>query len=181
VTAPPGLPYSFDGVHRLIPSRYSESGTVLEEVADDAAMLADLVLLGGVTNERVQGELHGLPGISIYEFVYGIPNAHIVNAAFAHTSEFGSRFNDNTRGAWYRAEEQRTSVQEVCYHRSKHLAEIVVPGLRGAKPDRDIATYDDWLADFRSVFHFLEPPERYDDYLQPEPVPQCYALPQQLA
>lgn len=143
--------------------------------------LADLVLLDGATNERVQGELRGLPGISTYEFVYGIPNVHIVNAAFAHASEFGSRFNDNTRGAWYGAEEQQTSAQEVCYHRSKHLAEIIVPDLPRKKPDRDISTYDDWLADFRSLFHFLEPPERYTDYLQAEPVPQCYGLPQQLA
>jgi RES domain-containing protein len=181
VKTPPIWPYSFDGLHRLIPSKYSEGGTVLEEVAEDASMLADLVLLDGFTNERVQAELRGMPGISTYELVYGIPNAHIVNAAFAHTSQFGSRFNDNTRGAWYGAEEQQTSVREVCYHRAKHLAEIIVPGLPGTKPDRDIATYDDWLAGFRSVFHFFEPPKRYAEYLQPEPVPQCYALPQQLA
>ena len=58
-------------------------------------------------------------------------NAHIVNAAFCHTSKFGSRFCDPTRGAWYSAEELETSLAEVAYHKAKRLAEIIVPGLAG--------------------------------------------------
>ncbi len=168
-------------MHRLIPTRYSEAGTVLSAVADDPAMLADAALLDGATNDRIQGEIHGLSGISTYELVYGIPNAHIVNAAFTHSSDAGSRFNDSTRGAWYAAVAQETSIAEVAYHKSKHLAEMIVPGLPGERPDEEVSTYDDWLADFRAAFHALEPAQDYTDCVQAEPVPACYAAPQQLA
>lgn len=178
---PPVHPFTADGTHRLIPSRFSEGGTVLAEVADDPEMLADAVLLDGATNDRIQGEIHGLAGIGPYELVYGIPNAHIVNAAFTHASGAGARFNDATRGAWYAALEQATSVAEVVYHKARRLAEIVVPGLPGERPDREQSTYDDWLADFHADFHALEPATDYAHYLEPEPVPACYAPSQQLA
>jgi hypothetical protein len=178
---PPEFPFEFDGWHRLIPSRYSEAGTVLAEIADNDAMLADIILLDGATNDRIQGERQGLIGISTYELVYGIPNAHIVNAAFTHASDIGGRFNDHTRGAWYAAEELETSLAEVTYHKARRLADIVVPEMPWRRPDRESSTYDDWLADFRSAFHALDPPGRFAEYLQPEPVPECYAAPQQLA
>lgn len=178
---PPVRSFIWDGAHRLILSKYSEGGTVLEDIADSEAMLEDIVLLDGATNDRVQGELHGLSGISTFELVYGIPNAHIVNAAFTHTTDAGSRFNDHTRGAWYAADELDTSLAEVTYHKARHLAEIVVLGLPGNRPDREVSTYDDWLADFRSTFHVLEPPSKFSDCLQPEPVPLCYRASQQMA
>ncbi|HYZ85642.1 MAG TPA: RES family NAD+ phosphorylase [Bryobacteraceae bacterium] len=179
--APPSRPFRWDASHRLIPSRYSEAGTVLAEIADTDAMLADIMLLDGSTNDRIQGEEHGLIGISTFELVYGIPNAHIVNAAFTHTNDSGSRFNDHTRGAWYAAAELETSIVEVTYHKARRLAEIVVPELPGGRPDEDLSTYDDWLADFRSTFHVLDPADQFSEYLQPEPIPQCYARSQELA
>ena len=157
-------------MNRLLPSPYSHGGTVWAEVADNDDMLQDLILLESATNDRVQGEQNGLSGISTYELVYGIPNAHIVNAAFTHASEVGARFNDHTRGAWYAAEELETSLAEVTYHKARRLSEIVVPELPDARPDREASTYDDWLADFRAAFHVLSPP-----------VPQCYAASQQMA
>jgi RES domain len=168
-------------MHRLIPTRYSESGTVLEEIADDATMLERLVRLDGATNDRIQGEQSGLSGISPYELVYGIPNDFIIRAAFLHTSETGGRFNDGTRGAWYAGDRVETSLDEVTYHRARRLAEIVVPELPDQVPDSDLATYDDWLADFHAGFHVLEPAEEYEEYLRPEPVPECYEEPQRLA
>jgi len=129
-----------DASHRLIPSRHSESGTVLADIVDSDEMLEDIVLLDGATNDRIQGEQQGLIGISTYELVYGIPNAHVVNAAFTHTNESGSRFNDQTRGAWYAAEELETSLAEVTYHKARRLAEIVVPGLPGQRPDQEAST-----------------------------------------
>jgi RES domain-containing protein len=168
-------------MHRLIPSRYSEGGTVLEEVADNPAMLEDIVLLDGATNDRVQGEQQGLMGISTFELVYGIPNARIVNAAFTHTSDTGSRFNDQARGAWYAADELKTSIAEVVYHKARRLAEIVVPELPYQQPDREVSTYDDWLADFRSTFHELSPADKFANCLQAGPVPQCYLASQRLA
>jgi putative intracellular protease/amidase len=178
---PPVREFQRNGTHRLIPSRYSEQGTVLAAVCDDAAMLADAALLDGATNDRIQGELRGLAGISPYELVYGIPNAHIVNAAFTHAHASGSRFNDSTRGAWYAAFEQKTSLAEVVYHKVRRLAAIIVPELPGQRPDREVSTCDDWLADFHAGFHALDPPSGYADCLQPEPVPACYAVSQQLA
>jgi RES domain len=178
---PPTREFDCNETHRLISSLYSEGGTVLEEVADNDSMLVDIVLLDGATNDRVLGEQHGLSGISTYELVYGIPNARIVNAAFTHTSDTGSRFSDHTRGAWYAAEEQETSVAEVTYHKARRLADIVAPELPGNRPDKDISTCDDWLADFRAEFHVLEPPGTFSAYLQPEPVPQCYAASQRIA
>jgi RES domain-containing protein len=178
---PPEFPFDLDGWHRLIPSRYSEAGTVLADIAENDAMLADIILLDGATNDRIQGERHGLIGISTYELVYGIQNAHIVNAAFTHASDTGGRFNDHTRGAWYAAEELATSIAEVTYHKARRLADIVVPELPNQRPDGESSTYDDWRADFRSTFHALEPPDRFPEYLQPEPVPECYAASQQLA
>jgi RES domain-containing protein len=179
---PSVIPFILDAFHRLIPSRYSEAGTVLADIVDSAEMLEDIVLLDGATNDRIQGEQQGLTGISTYELVYGIPNAHIVNAAFTHTNESGCRFNDHTRGAWYAADELETSLAEVTYHKARRLAEIVVPGLAGNRPDEDTSTFDDWLADFRSSFHVLDPADDFfSECLQPEPVPQCYAASQQVA
>jgi hypothetical protein len=170
-----------DGMHRLIPSLYSEKQTVLANVADDEEMLDDITLLDGATNERIQTENGGKIGISTLELVYGIPNAHIVNAAFSYTSDTGSRFNDHTRGAWYAADELDTSLAEVTYHKAKRLADIIVPEQPGERPDKDISTYDDWLADFRSTFHRIDRSPEYGEFLQPEPVPQCYAASQRLA
>lgn len=181
-TPPPVKDFSYDRAHRLIPSLYSEQQTVLANVVkggDEA--LREMMLLDGVTNDRILGESGGLGGITPYELVYGIPNAHIVNAAFTHTSEFGSRFNDNHRGAWYAADDRETSLAEVIYHKAKHLGEIAAPDLPQDRPDVEVSTYDDWLADFKTKFHFLEPPEEYTEYLQPEPVPFCYRASQALA
>ena len=181
MTSPPVQCLDWESSHRLIPSLYSESGTVLSELAANAREIEDLVLLDGATNDRVQSEQRGFLGISTFELVYGIPNAHVVNAAYTHPNESGSRFNDHTRGAWYAAERQKASIAEVVYHKSRRLAEIIVPDAPGQRPQRDVSTYDDWLADFQGDFHVLEPPARFSEFLKPEPVPACYAASQALA
>lgn len=183
---PPRRFFSQEALHRLIPSLFSEQGSILAGIAEDEDMLADLILLDGATNDRVQGEQAGLPGISTYELVYGIPNARIINAAFTHANPEGSRFNDAERGAWYCAPEQETSLAEVAFHKARRLGEIIVPGLPGERPDRDSSTYDDWLTDLRTELHVLDPDaagwsETFREYLEPEPVPACYAAPQRLA
>jgi RES domain-containing protein len=178
---PPLVAFERDGMHRLIPSRYSPQGTVLAGIADDARVLEDIVLLDGATNDRIQGEQHGLAGINPYELVYGVPNWHIVNAAFTHASQDGSRFSGSTRGAWYVADELETALAEVAYHKAKRLADIIVPELPDQRPDHEAATYDDWLADFKAEFHVLEPAENYATYLKAGPVPACYVESQQFA
>jgi len=178
---PPLQDFNLDRMHRLIPSRFSGGESVLTEIAGDDAMLADLMLLDGATNDRLQGEQHGLSGISSYELVYGIPHAQIIRAAFLHAGPFGSRFNDATRGAWYAAVMLETSLAEVTYHKARNLADIVVPQLPHQQPDEERSQYDDWLADFHADFHILDPAEEYAEYLLAEPVPSCYASSQHLA
>src|SRR5205823_13414438 len=72
-----------DDTHRLIPSRHSDE-SVLQRLADRPGQLDDLFELEGATNDRLLGEANLLPGISVHELLYGIPYAHIVNAAFCH-------------------------------------------------------------------------------------------------
>jgi hypothetical protein len=154
---------------------------VLSAIAGNAQELEDLVLLDGATNDRVQSEQRGFIGISTFELVYAIPNFHIVNAAYTHPNESGSRFSDYTRGAWYAADCQEASIAEVVYHTSRRLGDIIVPGEPGQRPARNASTYDDWRADFHADFHVLDRPEDFSEVLQPEPVPQCYAASQALA
>jgi RES domain-containing protein len=154
---------------------------VLSAIAGNTKELEDLVLLDGATNDRVQGEQRGLIGIDTFELVYAIPNAHIVNAAYTHPDESGSRFNDHTRGAWYAADRQNASIAEVVYHKSRRLTDIIVPDGPNQRPSGDVSTYDDWLAAFQADFHVLDPPEGFSQCLKPEPVPGCYAASQALA
>lgn len=173
--------FSREGMHRLVPSHENGEAGVLKEICDDDAMLAEIVLLAGATNDRIQGERQGLSGISSIELVYGIPNAEIARAAFLHASPFGSRFNDASRGAWYCAESLETALAEVIDRKARNLAEIVVPEMPGRQPDEEISGYDDWQADFHSTFHVLHPVEDFAECLRAEPVPACYAASQQLA
>lgn len=187
--APPTMDLSIDATHRLIPSKYSESGTVLSRLTGDQAMLDDLMELDGATNERLLGEQGLLPGIGVYELVYGVRYAHIVNAAFTHASPTGGRFNSPARGAWYAAVERETSVAEVVFHKLLQLEEI-------AWEDEEAAMYDDFLADFTCAMHDLrQPRERrvarhrrtergggdFEEFLKAGPIPGCYAAPQRLA
>lgn len=154
---------------------------MLSAIAGNAREIEDLALLDGATNDRVQSEQRGSIGISTFELVYAIPNAHVVNAAYTHPNESGSRFNDNTRGAWYAADRQKASIAEVVYHKSRRLSDIIVPEAPGRRPPRDLSTFDDWLADFQADFHVLAPPDKFSEFLQSEPVPRCYAASQALA
>jgi RES domain-containing protein len=171
----PLTPAHFPGTHRLIPSKYSEEGTVLAAISDRESMLADLAELDGATNQRLLGEEGLMPGIGVRELVFGVRYASIVNAAFTHSNPSGGRFNDSGRGAWYAALERRTSVAEVAYHKARQLRNI-------DWVDEETSTYDDYLADFSAEFHDLRSTaNRYPKYLKPEPVPACYAESQQLA
>ncbi len=150
--APPLLPpvslvRQYD-THRLIPSRYTIDGaSVLDRLADNTAHLNHLFELDHATNERLWSEHDLLPGISAKELVFGIPNAHVVNAAFTHAHPLGSRFNGPDRGCWYAAFALTTSQAEVSFHKSLEYAEI--------NRFEDSVTYDDYLADFSAELHDL--------------------------
>lgn len=161
--------------HRLIPSKHSDSGTVLSRLTENESELNNLIELDGATNDRLLGEEGMLPSIGVHELVYGVRYAHIVNAAFTHASPFGARFNDSRRGAWYAGLELETSAAEVAFHRRQQLEEI------DWEPE-EVSTFDDYLGDFAAEFHDLtKATGKYQKYLEPFPVPDCYREPQQLA
>ena len=132
--------------HRLIPSKYSDSGdSVLVRVASSDDDLAAIFDLDHATNDRLLAENGLLAGIGIHELVFGIPYYRIVNAAFCHAQPLGSRFNGPDRGAWYAAFEVETSQAEVAFHKRLELDEIGWT--------EETVTYDDYLADFSGEFH----------------------------
>lgn len=175
IQIPPEREFRLKDTHRLIPSKHSDLGTVLSRLVEDQESLGELMELDSATNDRLLGEEGLLPGIGVHELVYGIRYAHIVNAAFTHPAPAGSRFNSNQRGAWYAATDRATSAAEVAFHKLLQLEEI-----RWER--EETGTYDDYVADFSAEFHDLRGLNpQYRKYLQPAPVPDCYAEPQKLA
>jgi len=145
---PVALLRQFD-THRLIPSRHSGSGdTVFVRIADDDEHLRAIFELDAATNDRLLAEHRRFPGIGVEELVFGVPFAHIVNAAFCHPHPLGSRFNGPDRGAWYSGFALKTAQAEVSFHKRVELAEI-------GWTDEESVTYDDYLADFSAQFHDL--------------------------
>jgi RES domain-containing protein len=100
------------------------------------------------------GEANLLPGITVHELVFGIPNWHIVNAAFTHARPEGSRFNGADRGAWYCAFTLETAQAEVAFHFAQSLREV-------NWEESEIATYREYLADFRGGFHDIRKSSEY--------------------
>ncbi len=158
--------------HRLIPSKFS-TGSVLENLPLPSSVLADLSELDAATNERKIAETGGGPGISPGELLYGVPEAHIVNAAFTHAGPYGGRFHGPRRGCWYAGLELETSMAEVAFHKRRFLQNA---RFAGEHP----FDYVDFLADFSGMFHHLDASER-EVYLQPDPIPQCHDASQALA
>lgn len=150
-----------DDTHRLVPARYSEDGaSVLARLISDPQLLHDLFQLEGATNERLLGESNLLPGITVHELVFGIPNWHIVNAAFTHARPEGSRFNGADRGAWYCAFTLETAQTEVAFHFAQSLREV-------NWEESETATYREYLADFRGAFHDIRKSSEYAGCLDP--------------
>jgi hypothetical protein len=150
-----------DDTHRLIPSKYIDHDeSVLTRLTDDASDLKALFELEGATNDRLLGEAGALPGIGVRELVFGVPNFHVVNAAFTHANPLGGRFNGPDRGAWYAGFRRETSEIEVAYHRGKELQEI-------NWQEKETFSYVDFLADFRGEFHDIRKDARFHDCLNP--------------
>jgi RES domain-containing protein len=157
--------------HRLVPSKYRAPESVLTRIADTDADLHAIFDLEQATNDRLLAEHQRLPDIGPHELVFGVPLFHVVNAAFCHAHPLGARFNGPDRGAWYAAYELRTAQAEVGFHRSVELAEI------DWRAD-EIATYDDYLADFSGEFHDLRRDRRFADCLAADSYASSQALAQ---
>ncbi len=133
---------------------------MLARLTSDPQHLQDLFQLEGATNERLLGEANLLPGITVHELVFGIPNWHIVNAAFTHARPEGSRFNGADRGAWYCAFTLETAQAEVAFHFAQGLREV-------NWEESETATYREYLADFRGGFHDIRKSSAYAGCLDP--------------
>lgn len=160
------------GTHRLIPTAYATE-SVLESLSLPANVISDLTELDAATNERKIAERGRNAAISPGELLYGVPEAHIVNAAFTHPGPHGGRFNDSRRGAWYAGIDLETSIHEVAFHKRRFLKDARIA-------ERISFNYADFLADFSGQYHFLDDSER-EQCLQPDPIPQCYGPSQALA
>jgi hypothetical protein len=136
------------GTHRLIPSKYSGE-SVLEMLSVPPRVLADLSELDAATNERTTGERGGNSAIGPGELLYGVPEAHIVNAAFTYHGPHGGRFHSSKRGAWNAGVELGTSVAEVAFHKRRFLEDARLTGQYSFD-------YRDCLADFSGQFHYLD-------------------------
>jgi len=95
--------------HRVIPSRFPPVAT-FERVARPED-LAAVMELEGWTNDRLVA--HRLRRLAPGDWVFGVPNASVVMAAFLHGSPSGARFNGPDLGAWYCAAEEKTALVEV--------------------------------------------------------------------
>jgi hypothetical protein len=140
--------------HRLIPSQYSEP---LRALATNNAEFAELEALSRATDEVALAENNLLPAIAMHELVFGVPHAHVINAAFVHAHPLGSRFNSADRGAWYAAFQLGTAQAEIAFHKTVHLAEV------GRYEDE--VQFDDYLADFSGGFHDLQRAARFKSCL----------------
>ena len=159
--APRMTPLDQDDTHRLIPARYSDEGaSVLARLTSDRQQQQDLFQLDGATNEGLLGEANLLPGVTVHELVFGVPNWHIVNAAFTHARPEGSRFNGPDRGAWYSAFTLDTAQAEVGFHFAQSLREV-------NWEESETATYREYLSDFRAEFHDLRKNPEYVACLDP--------------
>jgi hypothetical protein len=158
---PPTTSIKQNDTHRLIPAKYIDRDeTVLTRLTRDRQELKDLFALEGATNDRLLGEAGLLPGITVRELVFGVPNAHVVNAAFTHANPWGNRFNGPERGAWYAGFSRRTAEVEVAFHRAVELREV-------RWMEKEVFTYVDFLADFRGEFHDLRGARAFKNYLNP--------------
>jgi hypothetical protein len=111
--------------HRLIPSRFPPVG--LFDTVATAADLEAVMELAGWTNDRLVAErIDRLPRD---EWVYGMPNASVVMAAFLHAAPGGMRFNGPELGAWYAAGDIRTAAAEVGHHLRREAAARGVRGM----------------------------------------------------
>ena len=165
-------PIYYAPTHRLIPTKYTGE-SVLKNLRLPEQVLTDLGEVDAATNQRKIAELGENSEIGPHELLFGVPEAHIVNAAFTHSGPLGGRFHSGNRGAWYAGVEIETSIAEVSFHKSRFLREARI---RGAY----VFDYADFLADFSGTFHRIELGKR-DKYLQPAPIPQCYVASQALA
>jgi hypothetical protein len=128
-----------------------------------------LYWLESLTNPRLRDEVGEIELVPREDRIFG-PGTSVIMAAFTHLNPEGSRFADNTFGAFYAAASLDTSIAETRYHR-----EIFLRATREKALELDMRTY---LCDVSASFHDIRGkrdwmPEIYD--------PDSYVASQKLA
>ena len=112
--------------HRLIPSRFPPIQAF--DFCRNAEDLAAVIELEGWTNDRLVAER--LARLDRAEWVFGVPQASVVMAAFLHAAPAGTRFAGSELGAWYASGALRTAIAEVAHHLRRESLARGLPELR---------------------------------------------------
>jgi len=128
-----------------------------------------LYWLESLTNPRLRDEVGEIELVPREDRIFG-PGASVIMAPFTHLNPEGSRFADDTFGAFYAAASLDTSIAETRYHR-----EIFLRATRERPLELDMRTY---LCDVAASFHDIRGkrdrmPDIYD--------PDSYVASQKLA
>ena len=127
---------------RVISSRFPPIH-LFERVASTQDWEA-LYWLESLTNPRLRDEVGEIELVPPEDRVFG-PNASVIMAPFTHLNPDGSRFADDTFGAFYAAASLDTSIAETRYHREAFLR-----ATRERPIEIDMRTY---LCDVAANFH----------------------------
>ena len=128
-----------------------------------------LYWLESLTNPRLRDNVGEIELVPREDRIFG-PGASVIMAPFTHLNPEGSRFADDTFGAFYAAASLDTSIAETRYHR-----EIFLRATRERALELDMRTY---LCDVAASFHDIRGkrdrmPDIYD--------PDSYVASQKLA
>jgi hypothetical protein len=102
---------------RLIPTAYYKP-PVLRSLADSDQEMEALAALEGLTSKRL------VNATATVGLDYDAWGRTFISAAFTYFRKGGNRFNDEKSGAWYAAFDDRTSLHEVAFHKTRELTNI---------------------------------------------------------
>jgi RES domain-containing protein len=109
---------------RLVSTKRLED-PVLKRLVSTEQRLRDLEEIDGATSGRLASQRQGSDDIASEEFVFGVPHAVFINAAFSYFRPRElNRFNGPGRGAWYAALTVETCVAEVAFHLTRELERV---------------------------------------------------------
>ena len=109
---------------RLVSTKRLED-PVLKRLVSTEQRLRDLEEIDGATSGRLSSQRQGSDDIASEEFVFGVPHAVFINAAFSYFRPRElNRFNGPGRGAWYAALTVETCVAEVAFHLTRELERV---------------------------------------------------------
>lgn len=84
-----------------------------------------LAEIEGATSARLRTQAFGSDRLDRRELAFGIPHAHLINAAFSYWMPRAfNRFNGPGRGAWYAALVRDTCIAEIAFHMERELAYV---------------------------------------------------------